>query len=72
MQRPVVDHCNVVTYITHSWGGAAQYAAKAARQGKSVVNLADIENDALEKRNAGVFALKAPAFHGIIYATNDF
>lgn len=39
----------VVTYITHSWGGAAQYAAKAARQGKSVVNLADIENDALEK-----------------------
>ena len=39
----------VVTYISHSWGGAAQYAAKAARQGKSVVNLADIENDALEK-----------------------
>ena len=39
----------VITYITHSWGGAAQYAAKAARQGKSVVNLADIENDALEK-----------------------
>ena len=39
----------VVTYITHSWGGAAQYAAKAARQGKIVVNLADIENDALEK-----------------------
>ena len=39
----------VVTYITHAWGGAAQYAAKAARQGKSVVNLADIENDALGK-----------------------
>ena len=39
----------VVTYIAHSWGGAAQYAAKAARQGKSVVNLADIENDALGK-----------------------
>ncbi|MDO5786067.1 MAG: SLOG family protein [Eubacteriales bacterium] len=39
----------VVTYITHSWGGAAQYTAKAARQGKSVINLADIENDALEK-----------------------
>ena len=39
----------VVTYITHAWGGAAQYASKAARQGKSVVNLADIENDALEK-----------------------
>ena len=39
----------VVTYITHSWGGAAQYAAKAARQEKTVINLADIENDALEK-----------------------
>ena len=38
----------VITYITHSWGGAAQYAAKAARQGKTVINLADIENDALE------------------------
>lgn len=33
----------VVTYITHSWGGAAQYAAKAARQGKIVVNLATSE-----------------------------
>lgn len=39
----------VLIYITHSWGGAAQYAAKAARQGKTVINLADIENDALEK-----------------------
>lgn len=39
----------VVTYITHAWGGAAQYAAKAARQGKTVINLTDIENDALEK-----------------------
>ena len=39
----------VVTYITHFWGGAAQYAAKAARQGKIVINLADVENDALEK-----------------------
>ncbi|MDY4489414.1 MAG: hypothetical protein SPE19_02660 [Candidatus Faecousia sp.] len=39
----------VVTYITHSWGGAAQYAAKAARQGKNVINLAGLENDALEK-----------------------
>lgn len=30
----------VVTYITHSWGGAAQYANKAKRQGKTVINLA--------------------------------
>ena len=29
----------VVTYITHSWGGAAQYAAKAKKQGKTVINL---------------------------------
>lgn len=39
----------VVTYITHAWGSAAQYAAKAARQGKIVINLVVIENDALEK-----------------------
>ena len=29
----------VVTYITHSWGGAARYANKARIQGKYVVNL---------------------------------
>ena len=29
----------VVTYITHSWGGAAQYAEKATRSGKVVINL---------------------------------
>ena len=32
----------VVTYITHSWGGAAQYANKAIRQVKTVVNIAAI------------------------------
>lgn len=31
----------IVTYIKHSWGGAAQYAAKAKRQGKIVINIAD-------------------------------
>ena len=31
----------VVTYITHSWGGAAQYAKKASNSGKFVVNLCD-------------------------------
>ena len=30
----------VVTYITHSWGGAAQFAELANRQGKHVFNLA--------------------------------
>ncbi|MBO5049712.1 MAG: DUF1273 family protein [Oscillospiraceae bacterium] len=29
----------VVTYITHSWGGAAQYAAKAKRQKKTIISL---------------------------------
>ena len=32
----------VVTYITHSWGGAAQYATAAKRQGKDTWNLAEI------------------------------
>ncbi len=30
-----------ITYITHSWGGAAQYAGKAKKQGKRVVNVFD-------------------------------
>ena len=29
----------VVTYVTHSWGGAAQFAEMAARQGKNVIHL---------------------------------
>ena len=29
----------VVTYVTHSWGGAAQFAEMAKRQGKTVINL---------------------------------
>ena len=29
----------VVTYVTHSWGGAAQFAEMAARQGKKVIHL---------------------------------
>jgi hypothetical protein len=32
----------VVTYITHSWGGAAQFAELAERKGKIVVNLASL------------------------------
>lgn len=30
----------VVTYITHSWGGAAQFAEMASKQRKTVVSLA--------------------------------
>lgn len=32
-----------VTYITHSFGGAYQYAEKAIRQKKPVINLADTQ-----------------------------
>ena len=31
----------VVTYVTHSWGGAAQFAEMAERQKKTVINLAE-------------------------------
>ena len=31
----------VITYITHSWGGAAQFANTAQKQQKIVLNLAD-------------------------------
>ena len=31
----------VITYITHSWGGAAQFANTAQKQKKAVLNLAD-------------------------------
>ncbi|MBQ4617767.1 MAG: hypothetical protein IJB27_05265 [Clostridia bacterium] len=33
----------VVTYITHPFGGAAQYAEKAIRQKKPVINLVDTQ-----------------------------
>ena len=29
----------VVTYITHSWGGAAKFAEMAERSGKQIVNI---------------------------------
>lgn len=29
-----------VTYVTHSWGGAAKFARMAARQKKTIINLA--------------------------------
>lgn len=30
----------VITYVTHSWGGAAKYVEKAKRQGKQLISLA--------------------------------
>lgn len=35
----------VVTYITHSWGGAAQFAELAERKKKRVINLTSILTD---------------------------
>lgn len=34
-----------VTYITHSWVGAAQFAEKAAKQGKVVINVTNKATD---------------------------
>ena len=34
----------VVTYITHSWGGAAQFAEMAERKGKTVINISKTNN----------------------------
>ena len=31
----------VVTYITHSWGGAAQYASKARKQAMHIINISE-------------------------------
>lgn len=31
----------VVTYITHDWGGAARFAARAAQQRKKIINVAE-------------------------------
>jgi len=38
--RWMLDHADiVVTYITHSWGGAAQFAELAEKMGKQIVGL---------------------------------
>ena len=40
--RWMLDHADiVVTYITHSWGGAAQFVELAERQGKVLIRLAE-------------------------------
>ena len=31
----------VVTYITHSWGGAAQFAEMAERKGRTIINISE-------------------------------
>lgn len=37
----MVKKCDtVICYITHDWGGAAQFVDKARRKGKNIINLA--------------------------------
>lgn len=38
----MVKECDtVICYITHDWGGAAQFVKKVASKGKTVINLAE-------------------------------
>ena len=38
----MVNECDtVVCYITHDWGGAAQFVEKAKKKGKVIINLAE-------------------------------
>lgn len=38
----MVNECDtVVCYITHDWGGAAQFVQKAEKKGKVIINLAE-------------------------------
>ena len=38
----MANECNtVVCYITHDWGGAAQFVNKAEKKGKGIINLAE-------------------------------
>ena len=34
----------VITYITHSWGGAAQFAEMAKKKRKRIINVAEMMN----------------------------
>lgn len=39
----MVNECDtVVCYITHDWGGAAQFVEKAMKKGSVIINLAEI------------------------------
>jgi len=41
----MVNECDaVVCYITHDWGGAAQFVERAKKKGKAIINLADVSN----------------------------
>ncbi|MDD7738531.1 MAG: hypothetical protein PUJ62_00425 [Lachnospiraceae bacterium] len=34
----------VVTYITHSWAGAVQFAEMGKKKGKRIINIAEMMN----------------------------
>ena len=34
----------VITYITHSWGGAAQFAEMTKKKRKRIINVAEMMN----------------------------
>jgi hypothetical protein len=40
-KRMVRESSVIICYITHSWGGAAQFVEYAKRQGKEVINLSE-------------------------------
>lgn len=40
----MVNKCDtVVCYISHDWGGAAQFVEKAKKKGKAIINLAEAD-----------------------------
>ncbi len=43
----------VVTYVTHTYGGAAQFKALAERQGKTVIELSECNTPDLHLRKSG-------------------
>lgn len=39
----------IVCYVTHNWGGAAKFATKAQKAGKTVINLGTTKTPAIDK-----------------------
>ncbi len=40
----MVNECDIIVcYITHDWGGAAQFVEKAKKKGKVIINLAEAD-----------------------------
>lgn len=41
LDYPDINYAVVLAYITHPWGGAAQFKKLAEKKGKAVINLPD-------------------------------